>query len=126
MSEPTNPEQDLRDYVRGENFNGDIEFVASNALDLIADLRATIAEQAADKDSYIALLVEARGEVERLLPTHRENVERLTMENRRLRKDAARLQGIRDTLAQDKDDDLVRVEVAYFLDCNMSEIDDAG
>ena len=97
------------------------------------------ARMAEDFDDYVAAAVAeerealagilnhwARGEVERLLWTHRENVERLTMENRRLRKDAARLQGIRDTLAQDKDDDLVRVEVAYFLDCNMSEIDDAG
>lgn len=34
-----------------------------------------------------------------------------------------RLQAIRDTVAQNKDDDLVRREVEWFLDCDATELD---
>ena len=53
-----------------------------------------------------------------------EREKRMAMRLMRARED--RLTAIRDTVSQNKDDDLVRVEVAYFLDCPQSEIDETS
>ncbi len=69
MSEPTPiVEEAIRelDYVM-DHGPTDCDMAASCGLAAIAELRATIAQQTEDYDDCAALLLEARGEVERLM-----------------------------------------------------------